>query len=89
MSKATWFKRILKKEHTVMAFEPGEDGHILFGYSDENTDANILDEFMSRLTDKYGAWHDLSYIRIDKCWTLFNRWSVFHRDVFVHDLMED
>lgn len=80
------FKWLLKKEHTVLAFEPGEDGHMLFGYSDENTDGNIMDEFMSNLTDKYGSWCDLDYITISSNWKLFNRFEFFHREIFLHDL---
>lgn len=82
------FKWLLKREHRVLAFEVGECGQMLFGHSDENTDANILDEFMSNLPE-LDSWCDLEYISISAYWTLFNRFEFGYREIFCHDLNPD
>lgn len=79
------FKWLLKKEHRVLAFEHGEDGQMLLGRSDENTDANMLDEFMSNLPE-LDSWCDLSYISISSRWVLLGRWELFYREIFLHDM---
>ena len=42
------FKWLLKKQHTIIASEAGDVGHMIFGHSDENTDANVLEMFMTK-----------------------------------------
>jgi hypothetical protein len=79
-------KWLLKKEHSILAFEAGDDGQMIFGHTDENTDANVLEMFMTEAVPHVEAWHDLSFICITSQWKLFNRWEFFYREVFCHDL---
>ena len=80
------FKWLLKKQHTMLAFEAEDDGHMIFGHSDENTDANVLEMFMTEAFPHVEAWCDLEFISIHSEWKLFNRWEFFYREIFYHDL---
>lgn len=80
------FKWLIKKEHRILAFEQGEDGQMIFGRTDENTDSNVLEMFMAEAVPDLESWCDLSYISISSCWILFNRYEAFYREIFCHDL---
>tara|TARA_R110001592_G_scaffold67354_8_gene206578 strand:- start:8479 stop:8748 length:270 start_codon:yes stop_codon:yes gene_type:complete len=86
---ANIFKWLLKKEHTILAFEAGEDGHMIFGHTDENTDSNVLAMFMAKGASHVEQWYDLEYLSISSHWKLFNRFETLSREIFLHDMTDD
>lgn len=83
------FKWLLRKEHHILAFEPGEHGQMIFGHTDENTDSNVLAMFMAEAVPHVEAWCDLDYLSISSHWKLFNRFDVLRREIFLHDLISE
>lgn len=86
------FKWLLKKGHTILAWEKENDdgcSPMVFGYSDENTDANVLATLMEKAFPHVESWCDLEYISISSEWKLFNRFEFFRREIFLHDLDPD
>jgi len=80
------FKWLIRKEHRILAFEPGEHGKMIVGHTDENTDSNVLEMFMAEAVPDLESWCDLDYLSISSYWTLFNRFEVGWREIFCHDI---
>ena len=80
------FKWLIRREHNILAFEKGEDGKMIFGHTDENTDSNVLEMFMAEAVPDIKSWYDLEYISISGYWKLFSRYEVCYREIFCHDL---